>query len=192
MNISDRSWHYRLVSTFAGPAGIPSNLCPYIRRLLLSMLFAVLMTAAAALIAFTLLRSFGITLVFLIDRYIYDFSWFTMSDKYTTEVATAVTITSIVTVAAVWLRFDAWRAHRRWAREYYGEQTPPREPSVFGQWLKDRHDQVCRPITVIRSTPDDSEDELSDAAKEDAFDAQVDAVIDDILAEDQKQDSNPT
>ena len=127
----------------------------------------VTVVGALALVFGALLLASGIGAVLhFIDVFIYDLSWFPSIDPTDKNSGFQLILLGyIIDIAAitagVWIGTEERRriwTNRRRAKRAAAENVEPvyKEPSVVGQWLKDRHDKVCRQLSF--TTPNATND----------------------------------
>ena len=160
MNISTRSWHYK-AAQFASGIGrsVPNNLCPYMRRVLLGALVFMTMLVVAIAVTAAIVGVAIVSMVHLIDVVFYDFSWFDPlqwtgpNSGRAALVLMGYCLNAFVIGGLVWAKTEdrrkAWVNARR---TKMNEPQVPTELSLLGQWLKDRHDKVCRHLTFNHDT----------------------------------------
>jgi len=140
MNISKRSWHYRLVSNFSTwPA---SNLCPYMRQVvgysLLSLLIGIFAAGAFAFVTYPIWQFFTSF-------------WFDMLPGLSA-------LCNLVILIGTWCIYrDGWPYHGSPNSVLHqdllpGLHTPKIRspfPSVWVEWFRAVHDKVCPLITFV-------------------------------------------
>lgn len=135
MKIDSNSWHYQLI-LFLG-LGIPSNLCPYVRKLLVAILFMVALVSMACIGVLCL--SYPLWQIFHTDGYIAVASflaWFTL------------------------LCFIRKEYHPEWDKVLYRRKVKlkgvnRKKDGLVKAYIKAAHDKVC-PRIEFKSAPKES------------------------------------
>jgi hypothetical protein len=167
MQISKDSWHFRLVAQrsernyYTGEKMVPSNLCPYMRRLMWAMLVNVSkwvgivlgVTLAASILAAPILH--------LVHSFIVPFlpaAWL-VEPKDSTTVFLFMSLLGSVIYALAVLVVMFWAGAETKERventDWYRERRtaklalPPKQPSIFVEWYRNWHDKTCSALEFV-------------------------------------------
>ena len=167
MQISKDSWHYRLVATrseinyFNNERMVPTNLCPYMRRLMWAMLTTTAKWAGIALGAILGAIALAAPILQLVHVYITPFlpaEWLVAPEESTTFflfMALIGTVVYIVAGAALLLWTGAETKERVENSDWYRKRQnakynlPPKQPSIFVEWYRNWHDKTCSSLEFV-------------------------------------------
>lgn len=170
LTFSKESWHYRFADMVSTRYDFPSNLCPYVRRVMGGM----------ALFSFVALLA-GIFLVWNIGGLFLAFNGLWLSEFGGFQIINSITAILLSGAAVNYSRerYDSWRAERRriWTMAYaetmiakyghgwsslctdtewttYCKGTPAKDakqPGLIRAYFKAMHDKVCPSLSFVTS-----------------------------------------
>ena len=167
MQIATDSWHYKFINTYTSAYRIPTNLCPYMRRLFWLM-FTVACKGIVIAAVVTLAAIVAIAPVLaLIHTYVIDFlpaGWLAMGESafsFAVIVGSAVYLVlgcfaaffalketkDRVMVSNIVRNHQAKRSGKRRVK------LPPKPPSVFVEWVKGIHNKTCSSLEFVDNSP---------------------------------------
>lgn len=168
MQISTDSWHFKLVARNTRSYRIPTNLCPYMRRLFWLMLVKVCMVfcwTAGGIIAASVLLA---PLAALVHSNIVAFlpsAWLQFDNDGIALFAFAALVGVIcygiagVCIAAFGVKegierfLDSDFRRKRHAKKSEAKRNaaalPPKTPSVFVEWVKGLHNKTCSSLEFV-------------------------------------------
>lgn len=178
MKVSTDSWHYGIVESRSeydyvlDKKDVPTNLCPYMRRLLWGMIVIALkwvgITAGTIVVGFILVAPLVAPLVLLAHSFITPFlpaSWLVESEESLTFFQLLVTLGFTVyalAVAAILVWGGIFTIDVVLESDWYNERRkvklgrPKKQPSVFTQFLRDWHHKTCTPIEFVEAEQTDA------------------------------------
>lgn len=166
LKLSQSSWHYHF-ATYGNDYAVKKNLCPYVRQVLLGLfkfcllwgilaLFAIGDIAGIAAIIQTGWDGFLALPDIVRDHSMWFGVWVMMSTTLTALVSIVVAFIVIRENLDV-LRRKRYNKKRAAFIAKYGEDAwhnrnsnsvpdEPREPNIFWEWMKAKHDKLCPQI----------------------------------------------
>lgn len=171
MNISTNSWHYKLICKYYRWA--PSNLCPYMRRLFLSIFKLCVKWAGIALgsIFGAMVAIFPILV--LVDKFFVNFlpaDWL-LFDHDNTSIFMLIAVLGMACYTAIGIVLGCLAIKEGIERYKYSDfhrnrveakrlmkrtkaALPPKTPSVFVEWVKAIHNRTCASLEFVEEPVD--------------------------------------
>lgn len=140
MEINKNSWHFKLVNEFFTP---PTNLCPYVRKVLASMGLAVFFCCICVLLFGIVVGVPGIFLGSLVG--------YIVTGVIHADIVIFGVLQVIYLVYLHWLGMEAYGDYRDfWVslKDKIFSRKPEKpkvhkEPSIFVEYVKAKHDKIC-------------------------------------------------
>jgi hypothetical protein len=168
MQISTDSWHYKVVARQDWRGRAPGNLCPYMRRLFWGITKSVAKWVGIGLAALVGISVLLAPVAYVIHAFITPFlpeGWLVSNDQHIALFMLAFIIgNSAYTIAGASITFFGMKEgferyknsdfyRKRAALKDNAPPLPPKQPSVFVEWLKGIHNKTCSSLEFV-DTPE--------------------------------------